>query len=345
MELPTQESRQKVRVRIRNSSVRVLHPVMPSLDCRMLDLSEGGVRCKMDINPLDNFAATAWRQLLSSGKLLSVELAAPGVGQRCQLLADVRHVRLGHDNDITFGLKFHRPNSMQQEIVAQAMLAYGRKDAQDASDSGEDEAPLKPSLSPPARPTSTVIINPTKKLAGKTRPAPTLAEKARALWRKLLGRQPKSVNFRGMKIGEILMRNGRITPTQAVEAYEQSRATGRKFGRYLVSESLITPAELCRALSMQTGMPVVDLSTVTLPETVRKIFSRELLKEHQFVPFNEFGPELYIAVTTPLSKGVLTELERQCECRVKVFLAREDVVSLMLDSPFFADKESDSSAA
>ena len=345
MEALTQESRRKSRVNIRNASMRVLHPVMPSLNCRMLDLSEGGVRCKMDVNPLDNFAATAWRQLLASGRLITVEISAPGSGQRCQLLADVRHVRLGHDNDITFGLKFQRPNSMQQSIVAQAMTAYGRKHAQDS----KEEVPLE-NPGRPARPSSTVMLaRPATKAADSSaHPRPrmsgSLVGKALSLWRGLIGK-PKAVNFRGMKIGEILMRTGRITPTQAVEAYEQSRAAGQKFGRYLVRENLVTPAELCRALSLQTRLPVVDLSTLSLPETVKNVFPLKLMKEHQFVPFNHFGSEIYIATTFPLSKSVLASLQYACECNLKVFLARDDVVTLMLGSAFFTESANETSAA
>jgi hypothetical protein len=341
----TQELRRSLRVKITNGMMRIHHPVMPPLTCTMLDISEGGARTRMDTSPLDDFASTAWRQLLGSGKLITVEIMAPGVSQRCMVHADVRHIRLGDNYQLEFGLKFHKPDAMQLDVIHRAIRAYSRNRErhpyQEATITTEDE-PITDK-----RPTSTVTMErpgSTRRLEPVVVPSQpqqqikpkTLADAARQIWSGLVGPKAKpGTNYRGMKIGEILMRTGRITPRQAVEAYEKSRSTGVRFGRYLVRERIVTPVELTRALSLQTGIPVVDLANVTLPDTVRTAFPSETLKEHTFVPFNQFGQEVYVAVTKPFTKEMQLKLERECGLKFKVFLASDEVIEGVLSSNFF----------
>ena len=341
----TQELRRSLRVKITNGQMRIHHPVMPPLTCTMLDLSEGGMRTRMDTSPLDEFASTAWRQLLGSGKLIAVEIMAPGVSQRCMVHADVRHIRLGDNYQLEFGLKFHKPDSMQLDVIHRAIRAYSRNRErhpyQEETITTDDDAPVQEKRNSTVmmeRPGSTRRLEPVVVPAApqqQVKPK-TLADAARQLWSGLVGPKAKpGTNYRGMKIGEILMRTGRITPKQAVEAYEKSRSTGVRFGRYLIRERIVTPVELTRALSLQTGIPVVDLANVTLPETVRSIFPLETLNEHTMVPFNQFGHELYLAVTKPLTKEMQLSLERACGLKFKLFLANDEVIEGVLNSQYF----------
>ena len=63
-----------------------------------------------------------------------------------------------------------------------------------------------------------------------------------------------------------------------------------------------------------------------------------MMKAHSFVPFNQFGLEVYIAVAQPLSKEVLKTLETQCRLRLKVFLAYDEVIEAMMASAFFSQE-------
>ena len=337
---PTQELRRNTRYKIRDGTIRLHHPVMPALNCILIDISEGGARCKMDTSSLDDFASTAWRQLMSSGKLISVEVLAPGLTQRCMIHSDVRHIRLSEENALDFGLKFHKPDTMQLDAIQRAIRAYSRH-----RDRQPFEAPVETIQEVP--PTGSTVMmkrsDSTRRLDAPVISTPqkpkTLADAARSLWKGLTTPKHKpGTNYRGMKIGEILMRMGRITPKQAVEAYEKARSSKVKFGRYLVRQRLITPVELSRALSLQTGLPIVDLANVTLPDTVKTTFPLEMMKAHSFVPFNQFGLEVYIAVAQPLSKEVLKTLETQCRLRLKVFLAYDEVIEAMMASAFFSQE-------
>ena len=338
---PTQELRRNTRYKIRDGSIRLHHPVMPALNCILIDISEGGARCKMDTSSLDEFASTAWRQLMSSGKLINVEVLAPGLTQRCMIHADVRHIRLSDENALDFGLKFHKPDAMQMDAIQRSIRGYSRARERQPFDAAVETVQEK-------APTSSTVMmkrsDSTRRLDAPVVSTPqkpkTLADAARHFWKGLTGKTHKpGTNYRGMKIGEILMRMGRITPKQAVDAYEKARAGKVKFGRYLVRQRLITPVELSRALSLQTGLPIVDLANVTVPDTVKSTFPLEMLKEYNFVPFNQFGLEVYIAVAQPLSKEVLKTLETECRLRLKVFLAYDEVIEAMQASAFFTPEE------
>jgi hypothetical protein len=335
----TSEMRKSVRVKIKNGDLRIHHPVMPPLICRLVDLSEGGARCLMRTHGLDQFAATAWKQLLGSGKHLQVELLAPGMDP-CQIVSDVRHLKLHNESEIEFGFRFHHPDDAQREMIQRSIHLFTENVERDGPEVKEAHRTTVFIPSKKAT-TSTVRVAPVSE--PPPRPAArrrTIVDMARGLIRGLTDSKAP-VDYRGMKIGEILMRTGRLTPRQAVEAYEKSRSSGQKFGRYLIANGLVSPSELCRALSLQSGLPIVDLATVTMPETVFGLFDYETLTKNQIVPFNQFGSTVYVATTQPLSKTVVKELELKCKSSIKVFLAQDDVIFAALSSPVFAPEQTE----
>jgi hypothetical protein len=128
------------------------------------------------------------------------------------------------------------------------------------------------------------------------------------------------------RIGAVLTQMGYLTEAQIDDAVKQSRIKGQRLGRYLVGSGLISPDILCRALALQSGLPVTDLTDVEISDEIEKIFPFAMLMRHSFVPFDDSAMFICIAVATPLTHTTLKELERTCHKKVEVFLAREDSI-------------------
>jgi hypothetical protein len=137
--------------------------------------------------------------------------------------------------------------------------------------------------------------------------------------------------FRGKRVGEVLVQMGKLQPEQIEEAVQNARAAKLQLGRYLLREGLVSPEELCRALALQSGLPMTDLSTVDTVAPLGGVFPFPELVKHEFVPIDDSRAIVCIATANPLSKAVVGELEAMCRKKVEVFLAQEDLVLRALD--------------
>ncbi|MBE7463450.1 MAG: PilZ domain-containing protein [Planctomycetes bacterium] len=144
--------------------------------------------------------------------------------------------------------------------------------------------------------------------------------------------EPRAADpFRGKRVGEILVHMGKLGDDEIAAAVERSRFSGERLGRYLLREGLIQPDELCRALALQSGLPMTDLQGAEIPESLAHVFPFPMMQRHEFVPFDESRRVLCIAVANPLPADVLEEMERIAQRHIEIFLAQEDLVLLAID--------------
>lgn len=128
------------------------------------------------------------------------------------------------------------------------------------------------------------------------------------------------------KLGDILIQMGKLTAEQVEEAVSESRARHEKVGRHMLRENLITPDVLCRALALQSGLPMTDLSDLELSQNLARLFPHTLMLRHGFIPFDENASFVCIGASNPLHGTTIAELERIAQRKIEVFLAREDYI-------------------
>lgn len=128
------------------------------------------------------------------------------------------------------------------------------------------------------------------------------------------------------KLGDILVQMGKLTQEQVDEAVAEARARHEKIGRYMLRENLITPDVLCRALALQSGLPMTDLTDLELSQNLARLFPHTLMLRHCFIPFDENASFVCIGASNPIHGTTITELERIAQRKIEVFLAREDYI-------------------
>lgn len=133
------------------------------------------------------------------------------------------------------------------------------------------------------------------------------------------------------KLGEVLVQMGKLNVEQVEEAVVWARENGERLGHGLIRWGLVSPDMVCRALSIQTGLPMTLLEPGAVPETLSKLFPLALMMHHGFVPFDMSPSVICIAACNPLEPETLKELERLSKKVVEVFLAREDQVDRQID--------------
>lgn len=142
---------------------------------------------------------------------------------------------------------------------------------------------------------------------------------------------PPADPYRGHRLGEVLVQMGKLEAGEIEGLVKSARMASERLGRFLLREGRISPAELCRALALQSGLPMTDLEDAEIPEGLIKLFAQSTMLRYEFLPFDESQQMLCIATANPIPPQILHDLERQAKRKIEVFLAQEDLVLQELD--------------
>ena len=105
-----------------------------------------------------------------------------------------------------------------------------------------------------------------------------------------------------VKIGEMLQKEGLITPQQLQEALTHQKQNGIKLGRALVSLGFVKDDEITGLLSRQYGVPSINLATFDIDATVLKVLPGETCRKYQVIPISRAGAVLSLAMSDPTTR-------------------------------------------
>ena len=102
-----------------------------------------------------------------------------------------------------------------------------------------------------------------------------------------------------VRIGELLLKEKRITPAQLQEALNYQKANGGKVGLNLVKLGFVKDEEITALLSKQYGVPSINLTQFEIDAAVIKLIPAETAQKYQIIPLSRSGATLTIAMTDP----------------------------------------------
>lgn len=127
-------------------------------------------------------------------------------------------------------------------------------------------------------------------------------------------------------IGVILKEMELITDKEIKEALEIQKRQGEALGRILVKKGYITEEELLLALSIQTGLEIINFDETTpAKEAIQKVQS-SIAQMYNIMPISFENNTLKIAVSDPHNLAILDDLRMLLNCEVEVVLALEEEI-------------------
>ena len=102
-----------------------------------------------------------------------------------------------------------------------------------------------------------------------------------------------------VRIGELLLKEKRISAEQLQEALNYQRTNGGKLGANLVKLGFVKDEEITALLSKQYGVPSIALNQFEIDPAVIKLVPGETARKYQIVPLSRAGATLTIAMTDP----------------------------------------------
>src|SRR6266849_5350251 len=128
------------------------------------------------------------------------------------------------------------------------------------------------------------------------------------------------------RIGELLLKEKRITAEQLQQALTTQKANGGKLGFNLVKMGIVKDDEITALLSKQYGVPSINLTQFEIDPAVLKLIPPETAHKYQIVPLSRAGATLTIAMTDPTNVFAMDDIKFMTGYNVEPVVASETAV-------------------
>src|SRR6195256_4946519 len=126
-----------------------------------------------------------------------------------------------------------------------------------------------------------------------------------------------------VRIGELLLKEKRITPDQLQQALNAQKAGGGKLGCNLVKMGFVKDEEITALLSKQYGVPSINLAQFQIDPAVVKLVPPETAQKYQIIPLSRSGASLTIAMTDPTNVFAMDDIKFMTGYNVEPVVASE----------------------
>ena len=130
-----------------------------------------------------------------------------------------------------------------------------------------------------------------------------------------------------VRIGELLLKEKRISPEQLQEALNYQRTNGGKLGLNLIKLGFVKDEEVTALLSRQYGVPSIALAEFEIDPAVIKLVPADTAQKYQIVPLARAGATLTIAMTDPTNVFAMDDIKFMTGYNVEPVVASETAVA------------------
>lgn len=130
-----------------------------------------------------------------------------------------------------------------------------------------------------------------------------------------------------VRIGELLVKEKRITSEQLQQALNHQKASGGKLGYNLVKMGFVKDEEITALLSKQYGVPSINLAQFDIDAAVVKLIPAETAHKYQIIPLSRSGATLTIAMTDPTNVFAMDDIKFMTGYNVEPVVASETAVT------------------
>jgi type IV pilus assembly protein PilB len=130
-----------------------------------------------------------------------------------------------------------------------------------------------------------------------------------------------------VRIGELLLKEKRISPEQLQDALNYQRQNGGKLGLNLIKLGLVKDEEITSLLSKQYGVPSISLQKFEIDPAVIKLVPAETAQRYQILPLSRSGATLTIAMTDPTNVFAMDDIKFMTGYNVEPVVASETAVA------------------
>ena len=134
-----------------------------------------------------------------------------------------------------------------------------------------------------------------------------------------------------IKLGDLLVKVGKISQEQLENALETQKKVKKKLGEVLNDLGYVTNRDIIEVLEYQLGIPHVDLEMYDIDINAPKLISEKFARENILVPIKISDEDVMVAMADPFDIIAISQLERMIGKRVSPSIATEDDIKNTID--------------
>ncbi len=139
-----------------------------------------------------------------------------------------------------------------------------------------------------------------------------------------------------LKIGDMLLKAGMISPEQLEKALKEQQSTGSKLGSVLAKLGFITEDEILQFLSKQFNVPAINLNDYNFDKTLLTLIPAKLAQKYGVLPLNRLGRVLTVAMINPTDFHAMEEIKFSTGFEIHPALALESAIWTAIDKNYGA---------
>ena len=136
---------------------------------------------------------------------------------------------------------------------------------------------------------------------------------------------------RKIRIGDMLVNEGVITPEQLVQALAEQKQTGRKLGRVLVESGYLSEERLLHLLAQQLNVPYVDLRRYPYDADVVRLIPETHARRFRAIALEDKDGSLLVGMADPTNLFGYDELARVLRRSLRLAVVRESDLLATID--------------
>ncbi len=142
------------------------------------------------------------------------------------------------------------------------------------------------------------------------------------------------IDFRKLRLGEILIENNVITEKHLDIALEATKTTGKKLGEVLINLGFITEKQLLQTLSYQMNIPLIELQDYPIKLDKVKLISEDWAKKFEVLILGEEDGHLVMAMTNPLDYNTRDTVRLFTDKEIKVVICTHASLSKAIQDSY-----------
>ncbi len=132
-------------------------------------------------------------------------------------------------------------------------------------------------------------------------------------------------------IARRLVTDGDLGEADARKAVDDAQRQRIPLAVWLTSNGIVSSATVAHALSVEFGMPLMDVTALDLSASPMKLVKEELITKHKALPLFKRGNRLFVGVSDPTSLRALDEIKFQTNTQVEPILVDEAVLEKLIE--------------
>jgi len=156
----------------------------------------------------------------------------------------------------------------------------------------------------------------------------------------------KAANYpKRERLGEVVVRLGMVTPEQVEEALQIGQRDNKMLGQVLVGKGQLTSTDLATALSIQLGVPLIDLKRHKVHPEALKLVPEQVARKYNVLPLDIIDGSLAIVMENVMDVQAIDDISAMSKMRVEPMMGFPDEIRRAIDRNYSVRGETEDEIA